>query len=87
MSTVIRTQIQLTEEQMAGLRRVAAGRGVSIAALIREAVGRALDDDGRERDWELALSVVGRYRDRHGATDVSSNLDEYAAEAFEHWRR
>ncbi len=87
MSTVIRTQIQLTEEQLDALRRLSAGRGVSIAALIREAVARALDDDGPERDWELALSVVGKYRDRDGATDVSTNVDEYAAGAFEHWRR
>jgi predicted DNA-binding protein len=87
MSTVVRTQIQLTEQQLERLRRLSAGLGVSIAALIREAVDRALDDDGRERDWELALSVVGKYHDRDGATDISSNIDEYAAEAFEHWRR
>jgi predicted DNA-binding protein len=87
MTTVIRTQIQLTEEQVERLRRLSTARGVSIAALIREAVDGALDDDGRERAWELAFSVVGKYRDRYGATDVSSNVDEYAAEAYEHWRR
>jgi post-segregation antitoxin (ccd killing protein) len=84
---MVRTQIQLTEEQMMRLRQASAERGVSIAALIREAIDRALEMNERNRRWERALSVVGKYRDVDGATDVSARTDDYAAEAFEHWRR
>jgi post-segregation antitoxin (ccd killing protein) len=88
MTTVIRTQIQLTEEQLARVRKIAAARGISIAALIREAVDRSLAGDDRERRWELAMSVVGKYRDRDGATDVSTRHDDYFADAIEErWRR
>ena len=88
MSPVIRTQIQLTEEQMERLRRVSKARGVSIAAVIREAVDRSLDVDDRKRRWELAMSVVGTGRDIEGATDVSERHDEYYADAIEQrWRR
>jgi hypothetical protein len=78
---MVRTQIQLTEEQMAGLRQAASERGVSIAALIRDAVDRALAEDRRATDWELALSVVGKYRDVDGATDVSTRHDDYLEDA------
>lgn len=84
---MVRTQIQLTEEQMARLRQASAERGVSIAALIREAVDRVLDQGERDRRWERALSVVGKYRDLEGATDVSSRIDDYVADAYEDWRR
>ncbi len=84
---MVRTQIQLTEEQMMRLRQASAERGVSIAALIREAVDRALALDRRAADWALALSVVGKYRDVDGATDVSTRHDDYLADAYEDWRR
>jgi Arc/MetJ-type ribon-helix-helix transcriptional regulator len=84
---VVRTQIQLTEEQAEALRRLAHERRLSMAALIREAVDRLLDgDDDRER-WRRALSVVGKYRDKEGATDLGVNHDKYLAEAYEDWRR
>lgn len=83
----MRTQIQLTEEQMTLLREASAERGVSVAALIREAVDRALADRQRSADWALALSVVGKYRDVDDATDVSVRHDDYLADAYEDWRR
>jgi predicted DNA-binding protein len=45
MSTVIRTQISLTEEQMDRLRRVARRRHTSIAAIIRDAVDATVTED------------------------------------------
>jgi Ribbon-helix-helix protein, copG family len=84
---MVRTQIQLTEDQMMRLRLASAERGVSIAALIRDAVDRALAEDLRAGDWERALSVVGKYRDIEGATDVSTKHDDYLADAYEDWRR
>jgi hypothetical protein len=84
---MVRTQIQLTQEQADGLRRLAGERGVSIAAVIREAVDSKLGEDRREEVWDRALSVIGKYRDVDGATDVSERHDDYLAEAYEHWRR
>ena len=84
---MVRTQVQLTESQIARLRELSADRGVSIAAIVREAVDRTLSESARAADWALALSVLGKYRDPEGATDVSTNHDEYLADAYEHWRR
>jgi hypothetical protein len=58
---VIRTQISLTEEQQEALRRVAARRGVSQAAVIREALDDVLSRDDRRRRIERLLAVAGRY--------------------------
>jgi 16S rRNA U516 pseudouridylate synthase RsuA-like enzyme len=50
---VIRTQVQLTEEQARQLRRLAAERGVSVAQLIRESVEALLERSAVSRDQEL----------------------------------
>ena len=85
---MIRTQIQLTEHQAEVLRRLAHERRVSMAALIREAVDRLIDrEDDRDERWRRALSVVGKYRDKAGATDLGVNHDKYLADAYEDWRR
>ena len=88
MRHMIRTQIQLTEEQAAALKRRAASTGVSMATLIREGVDRVLSDEGssRRRLRQRALSVAGSFRDREGATDVSRRHDDYLADAIEDWR-
>lgn len=77
---MIRTQIQLTEEQARVLERLSRRRGVSKAALIREALDRLVEEEGGERRWERALSVVGKFRS--GAHDVSGEHDRYLAEDF-----
>jgi predicted DNA-binding protein len=84
---MVRTQIQLTEEQAARLRTLSAEQGVSVAALIRQGVDHVLSESSHGADWELALSVLGRHRDLEGATDVAVNHDDYLADAYEHWRR
>jgi hypothetical protein len=84
---MVRTQVQLTEEQMRRLREASVDRGVSIAALIREAVDRALAAEPHADDWALAFSVLGKYRDVDGATDVSARHDDYLADAYADWRR
>jgi 16S rRNA U516 pseudouridylate synthase RsuA-like enzyme len=77
---MIRTQIQLTEEQARRLKRIAAERGISVSALIREAVQMAVAvDDGPAR-WQRALSAVGKFRS--GKKDVSVEHDRYLAEDF-----
>ena len=81
---MIRTQIQLTEEQAAKLRRIAAERGVSMAEVIRDAVELLPDRDDRADLWARALTAIRHgYPDREGKTDVSIKHDEYFAEAIE----
>jgi hypothetical protein len=76
-----RTQIQLTDEQLSKLRRAAAARGISVAALIREAVDRELlDEADLSTRWERALSVVGKHQG--DPANVSEDHDEYLADAF-----
>ena len=80
---MIRTQIQLTEEQAQRLREMAAARGQSVAQLIREGVDAlvaspvAADQETRRRN---ALSIVGRFRS--GQRDTSARHDEVLAEAW-----
>jgi Arc/MetJ-type ribon-helix-helix transcriptional regulator len=82
---VIRTQIQLTEEQAAKLKRLAAARDVSMAEVIRDAVDNLTDRDDHAERWARAIAAVRgtRARDREGKTDVSVRHDEYLAEILE----
>jgi post-segregation antitoxin (ccd killing protein) len=49
---MVRMQIQFTEEQQAELRYQARKRGISISALVREAVDRELSRrESREEAW------------------------------------
>jgi hypothetical protein len=81
---MIRTQMQLRDDQVRALKRRAAVRGVSMATLIREAIDRSLEHDAREAKWERALAAVGKFTG--DATDVSERHDDYLADAFEGWR-
>jgi len=81
---MIRTQIQLTEQQARRLRAQARERGVSLAELIRRYVERGLAEEAPDRAalYDRAARVVGRFRDRHGAPDVSRKHDRYLEDAF-----
>jgi len=82
---MIRTQVQLREEQARMLKKLAAARGVSMAELIRQSVdmlirssaGVSVDDDERRR---RAIAATGRFRS--GKSDVSSEHDRHLVEAF-----
>jgi predicted DNA-binding ribbon-helix-helix protein len=82
--TLYRTQIQLTGAQVTALKAVAARRGVSMAAVIRdvvdELVARGVASDGN-RTRARALAAVGRFRS--GRRDVSRRHDDYLSEAFD----
>ena len=80
---MIRTQIQLTEEQATKLKRIAADRGISMAEVIREAVERIPASEDRSERLARALEAGRRgFRDRDGATDVSARHDDYLADAY-----
>lgn len=81
---MIRTQIQLTEQQARRLRAQARERGVSLAELIRRYVERGLAEEAPDRTalYDRAARVVGRFRDRRGARDLSRKHDRYLEDAF-----
>jgi Arc/MetJ-type ribon-helix-helix transcriptional regulator len=81
---MIRTQVQLTEEQVRTLRSLASARQVSVAELIRQSVS-ALIRSAREIDIEerrrRAIAVAGQFHS--GASNISTKHDEYLVEAFQ----
>jgi len=84
ITDVVRTQIQLTDTQARELKSLAASEGRSMADIIREAVDSALAVRGRvdrEAVKRRSLAALGRFDS--GLTDVSTNHDEYFAEAIE----
>jgi len=79
---MIRTQVQLTEQQMAKLRQRAAEQGVSVAALVREAVDRHLVDSDTAARRRRAVEAVRSSHYRSGFSDISERHDDYLAEDF-----
>ena len=82
---MVRTQIQLTEQQARRLRAQARQHGISLAELIRRCVDKALTDEMADRTslWDRATRLVGRFPDRRGAKDLARNHDRYLDEAFD----
>jgi len=80
---VAQVQVQLSEEQLAHLRRLAAQRDVPLAEVIRKAIaaldGLAMEEAEIEKR-KRALSVVGAFRS--GLSDVAVEHDRYLAEIY-----
>jgi hypothetical protein len=78
-----RKQVQLTARQASAVRKEAARRKTSDAAIVREAVDLWLRSHGHPGDlnerWERALRVVGAFRS--GRKDISRQHDREFAEA------
>jgi hypothetical protein len=81
---MIRTQIQLTEEQTRRVKRLARQRGVSMAEVIRTFVDEGIAAAGPARGaaYERALELVGRFPDRERASDLAREHDRHLDEAF-----
>jgi hypothetical protein len=80
---MIRTQIQLTEQQALELRRLAKAERVSMAHLIRDSVDRLIAEKSSTRSEEVkrrALSAIGSLKS--GVPDLASNHDKYLAEIY-----
>jgi hypothetical protein len=79
---MIRTQIQLTAEQAARLRDLAAAEGRSMADVIRESVDAYLAEAPLRRTADSlradAIALAGRYDSRLG--DLAEGHDRYLAE-------
>jgi len=79
---VIRTQIQLTEEQARLLREISRTGRESMAALVRRAVDQFLLNRKPDRItlYRQASTVVGKYE--VGVGDISLEHDRYLDETF-----
>ena len=78
---MVRTQIQLAEEQAARLKQLAAQRGISSAAVIREALDRTLATAPAVPGHERLLTLAGKYAS--GTGDISTRHDDYLGDAFD----
>lgn len=80
---MIRTQIQITEEQAAVLRSMSAERRQPVAELIRMSIDSFLEREagvGADQKRARARSAVGRFAS--SVPDVSTEHDKYLAEAI-----
>ena len=81
---MIRTQIQLTEEQSRRLQQEARRSGKSVAEVIRRSVDTYLDEASDRAAGlptrEAAAQVVGLFHS--GKSDVAARHDDYLDEAY-----
>ena len=80
---MIRTQIQLTEEQAKTLKKMASKKNVSLAELIRHGVNSLMRMSGEvtiEERKNRAIAAAGKFHS--GKKDISTRHDEYLTEAF-----
>ena len=80
---MIRTQVQLTEEQVHALRQLAAKKKMSLADLVRQSVELFLTQEaqgGRADRAQRALEIIGQFSS--GGVDGSSEHDKHLADAY-----
>jgi hypothetical protein len=85
---MVRTQIQLREDQYRTLKELAVAKHTSMAKLIRQSVDQWLrslnEPDLDEKDLDekrrRAMSIVGKFRS--GKTDISTEHDKYLEEIY-----
>jgi hypothetical protein len=80
---MIRTQIQLTEEQSEALKQMAEREGKSVAELVRMGVDQLIRSHQTVDRQELlrrALAAAGKFHS--GDPDLAAQHDRYAAQAF-----
>jgi hypothetical protein len=71
---MVRTQISLTEEQYATVKGIAAARGMSFSAVIRETVDNLAAMSNRPAvDSLLSIAGIGD----SGRSDISERHDDY----------
>lgn len=79
---MVRTQVQLREDQAQTLRLMAREQQLSVAELIRRSIDLYLavaDEQPLDQKYERALALAGKYQD---AADFGRNHDHYLADAF-----
>ena len=82
-NVMVRTQVQLTEEQLQTLRRLSSKWGVSLADLVRQSVDlflTARQSTDRGEQIQRGLKVAGRFSS--GDASGSTEHDAHLVEAF-----
>lgn len=80
---MVRTRVQLTEQQAARLKERAAQEGVSLAEILRRGAELYLQAGGTVGEQERkdrAIGVLGRFRS--GKKDLGEHHDKYLAEVY-----
>lgn len=80
---MVRTQIQLTEDQAKALKKIAQSRHLSVAELIRKAVDTVIKSNtvvNAEERHKRAMEIVGKFSS--GKRDVSKKHDLYLTEVY-----
>lgn len=79
---MLRTQVQLTDDQARRVRQVARREGVSLAEVVRRCIDTGLREQSRQELYDRAAELVGALVDREGGNDLSQRHDAYLEEAF-----
>lgn len=80
---MIRTQIQLNEEQSKALKHLSSQRHISMAELIRQGIDQYIYSCGMvssEERRQRALNMAGQFHS--GKKDLSERHDDYLAEDY-----
>ena len=80
---MVRTQIQLTEEQSKALKEISAQKDISMAELIRQMINsylQACETISSEERRQRAIEAAGRFHS--GQADLSEKHDAYLAEVY-----
>lgn len=82
---MLRTQIQISAEQMRKLRKYSRQKGMSMAEAIRRCIDATLDQDSSsdEERYARAEGLLGAFEDKDGVKDLAENHDRYLEESFE----
>ncbi|MBN1960550.1 MAG: ribbon-helix-helix protein, CopG family [Deltaproteobacteria bacterium] len=80
---MIRTQIQLPDEQARRLKLISRRDGVSISEIVRRSLNETLAkyDGTTVSRYACAAKLLGTLHDQN-ATDLAENHDKYLADAF-----
>lgn len=79
---MLRTQVQLTDEQVRRVRTVAKREGISLAEVVRRCVDAGLREQSRKELYDRAAELVGALVDTTTSGDLSRRHDAYLEEAF-----
>jgi hypothetical protein len=79
---MVRTQIQLTQQQTASLKKFAQERHISMAEAIRQSIDLFLKngDVSPEERRKRALAISGKFHSEHN--DLSIHHDQYLEEDY-----
>lgn len=82
---MLRTQIQLTGDQMRALKVAAREQGLSVAEMVRRLVDKLIEDDRRLRAMRRAVELSRNTPFGSGRRDISERHDDYLAEDLKDW--